>query len=332
MPNLKINPLEGRALLDIGSYAKRGPGHRDRLSQEELALIARTVRHTPEVMIKVLTKDSNNLRSVARHLNYVGRHGELELETSDGECLQARDAGQRLVEDWDLDLDQDRRDLRLSAGLGRTPKLVHKIVLSMPPGTPARGVREAARNFAREEFALKHRYAMVLHADEPHPHVHLVVKAVSEQGARLNIKKETLRGWRREFARHLRDQGIPANATERAVRGETRTRKKDGIYRAAERGSSTHTRDRAESVADELLKGNLRIEDCKSKLVQTRKEVEGGWHAASETLIAQRHPELAARVRDFLAQMPPPRTERELIARELQRFGDQTVPDPRRVR
>ena len=29
---------------------------------------------------------------------------------------------------------------------------------------------------------------MVLHTDEPHPHVHMVVKAVSEQGVRMNIR------------------------------------------------------------------------------------------------------------------------------------------------
>src|SRR5204862_2043512 len=138
-------------------------------------------------------------------------------------------AGQRLSEDWDLDRDKDRRDMELSSVSGRAPKLVHKIMLSMPPGTPPDGLLKAARKFAREEFALKHRYALVLHTDEPHPHVHLVVKAVSEQGERLNIRKATLREWRREFALHLRDQGIAANATERAVRGETRTRKTGGI-------------------------------------------------------------------------------------------------------
>lgn len=163
MPNLRISPFQGQALLDIGSFARRGPGRRDRWSSEELALIDRTVRRTPEVMVKVLPKDSNKLQSVVRHLNYIGRRGELELETDDGERLHERDAGQRLVEDWDLDLDRDRRDIQLSAGLGRAPKLVHKIMLSMPPGTPAKGVLEAVRNFAREEFALKHRYAVVLH-------------------------------------------------------------------------------------------------------------------------------------------------------------------------
>ncbi len=73
MPNPRISPPAGRALLDLRSFARRGPERRDRLSPEELALIGRTVRRAPEVMIKVLTKDSNNLRSVARHLNYIGR-------------------------------------------------------------------------------------------------------------------------------------------------------------------------------------------------------------------------------------------------------------------
>ena len=65
MPKLRISALEGRALLDVGSYARRGPGRRDRLSPEEVALVGRTVRRTPEVMVKVLAKDSNNLRSLA---------------------------------------------------------------------------------------------------------------------------------------------------------------------------------------------------------------------------------------------------------------------------
>ena len=319
MPNLRVSSLERRPLLDIGSYARRGPGHRDRLSSGELALIGRTVRRVPEVMVKVLTKDSNNLRSVARHLDYIARRGELQLETDDGDRLQERDAGRRLLEDWDLDLNQNRRDSKLSSGTGRAPKLVHKIILSMPPGTPAKGVLEAVRSFAREEFALKHRYALALHTDEPHPHVHLVVKAVSEQGERLNIRKAMLREWRRAFARHLREQGIAANATERAVRGEIRVRKTDGIYRANLRGDSAYTRVRAMAVVQELVDGDRQPDPGKSKLLQTRKEVERGWRAIGEILLTQGHPELAAAVSVFLRQMLPPRTEREQIADMLVR-------------
>lgn len=38
---------------------------------------------------------------------------------------------------------------------------------------------------------------------------------MGEQGERLNPSPATLREWRREFARRLREQGIEANATER---------------------------------------------------------------------------------------------------------------------
>ena len=318
MRNLRISPFEGRPLLDIGSYARRGSGRRDRLSPEEVALIGRTVRRTPEVMVKVLSKDSNNLRSVARHLNYIGRQGHLELETDDGDRLQGRGAGQQLVENWDLDLDQDRWDSRLSAGRGRAPKLVHKIILSMPPGTPPNGVLEAARNFAREEFALKHRYALALHTDEPHPHVHLVVKTVSEQGERLNIRKATLRLWRQEFARHLRDKGIAANATERAVRGEDRIHKRDGIYRAVARGDSTYMQARIQAVAAELGKGNERDDPAKRTLIETRKQVVDGWYSVASRLANQNERELANDIRLFMERMPSVVTERQKIASELQ--------------
>lgn len=328
MPNLRISSFEGRPLLDVRSYARHGPGHRARLSPEEIAHIDRTVRRVPEVMVKVLSKDSNNLRSVARHLNYIGRRGALELETDDGGRVQGRNAGHQLVEDWDLDLDRDRRQLQLTANTGRAPKLVHKVILSMPPGTPAKGVLEAARYFAREEFALKHRYALVLHTDDAHPHVHLVLKAVSEQGKRLSVGKSTLREWRSQFARHLREQGIEANATERAVRGETRMRKPDVIYRATLRGESTHTRARAESVASEVLTGKLQFEAGKPKLLETRREIERGWRAIRNVLLAQDQPELAAEIHRFLNRMRPPRTERESIAAALE---GQRRPVPRSI-
>jgi hypothetical protein len=332
MPKTLLDLRGGaRPLVDLVSYGRGGPKSNFRLSADQIAVVDRAVRRVPEVMVKVLPKDSNNQRSVRRHLDYIGRYGKLELETDDGERVQGKDAGQQLLENWDLDLDEHRKETNLASVSGRAPKLVHKVMLSMPPGTSANGVLEAARNFAREEFALKHRYALALHTDEPHPHVHLVVKAVSEQGVRLNISPATLRDWRREFARHLRNQGIAANATGRAVRGETRTHKTDGIYRATKRGDSTHTRARIEAVAAEILKGDLRVEPGKSTLMATREEVERGWRATSDILTAQGHPELAAHVQRFLAQMPLPRTDHEQIAASLagairrQNVKDQTA-------
>jgi hypothetical protein len=305
-------------LLDIASYARPGPGRRDRLSPAEIDLISRTVHRAPEVMVKVLTRGGQDLKSVQRHLAYLNREGELEIETDEGERIGGEGVEKELLEDWDLDLEEDRRRIDLGPLKDRSPpKLVHKILFSMPAGTPPRKVLESVKDFAREEFALEHRYAMVLHTDEPHPHVHMVVKAMSEQGVRLNIRKATLRKWRREFARHLRAHGVEANATERAVRGDHLAAKLDGIYRAEQRGESRHTRTRAEAVGRELLKGDLRIEPGKARLLETRKEVQRGWFAVSDILAAEGSAELARQVWRFAAEMPPPKTERDLIAENL---------------
>ena len=194
----------------------------------------------------------------------------------------------------------------------------------MPPGTPPEKVLGAVRNFAREEFWGQHRYALALHTDEPHPHVHLVLKAVNEQGVRLNIKKATLRHWRSEFARNLRLLGVEVNATERAVRGETRKAKKDGIYRASLRGDSTYVSAQAEAVAAELLKSNIRIEGGKRTLFETRRQVEAGWRSVVGLLDKDGLHDLARDVLRFVGRIPTVRTEREMIAHELQ----QRIHDP----
>src|SRR3984957_19265746 len=239
------NQANSWPLFDLFSFARRGPGRRDHLSPGEIHQVARTVRRTPEVMVKVLPKSASTLKAVHKHLAYIGRKGELDLETDEGERL--RD-GHDLPEDWDLDLDEYRRKSDLTATRGREPaRLVHKVIFSMPAGTQPAKVLAAVKNFAREEFALKHRYAMALHTDTDRPHVHVVIKAVGEQGQRLHIRKATLREWRTEFARHLRELGVAANATPRYVRGETGLQKPDGIYRASLRGESTYMRERAEA-------------------------------------------------------------------------------------
>jgi hypothetical protein len=144
-----------------------------------------------------------------------------------------------------------------------------------------------------------------------------VLKAVSEEGVRLNIRKATLRHWRSEFARHLRLLGVAANATERSVRGESRKSTKDGIYRATLRGVSTHTRAQAESVAAALILSKTVAETGKSKLVETRRRVEKGWQGVSDILSLQGMNDLAAEVRRFVSAMPQVRTEREWIAASI---------------
>jgi hypothetical protein len=318
MPKRTFRIREGEPLLDIVSYGRGGPRETGgRLTSAQLEQIQRTVRRTPEAVVKVLPRASNDFKAVGKHMDYIGRKGELELETDDGECLSGR-IGKDLLDDWDLDLDEVRRQATLAAKKGRKPpKLVHKLMFSMPPGTPPDKVLGAVRNFAREEFWGQHRYAFVLHTDEPHPHVHLVLKVIDEQGVRLNIKKATLRHWRSEFARNLRMLGVEANATERAVRGETRKAMKDGIYRASLRGDSTYVRGQAEAVTAELIKGNVRVEPGKRTLVETRRRVESGWLNLAISLANDGHKDLAHDVQRFVDHMPRTQTEREIITAKL---------------
>jgi Plasmid recombination enzyme len=307
-----------RPFLDLTSHGRAGAGRRDHFSRAELEIIARTAHRTPEVMVKVLTHGGQSLGAVGRHFNYLDRDGELPIETDDEQQLKGKGVDDFLIEDWDLDLEEDRRTANLRAqGMRKPPKLVHKVLFSMPAGTSHKKVLAAVKNFAREEFGAKHRYAMVLHTDEPHPHVHMVVKAVSEQGVRLNIQKATLRHWRQEFARHLREQGVAANATDRQVRGEVKPQKTDGIHRAALRGASTHWRGRAEAVARELRTGELKTEPGKDRLLATRRMVVRGWSDVADDLVLQTQMELALAARRFVARMPAVQTEKEWIRDRL---------------
>ncbi len=304
--------------FDPVSYGRGGPGRGRPLSISQIKLITRTVGRTPEVMLKVINKGSSSSGAVQGHLGYIGRKGEVELETDDGEILQDEHIGNALLEEWNLDLIEKRGKLNLTPNKPKQPpRLVYKLIFSMPAGTPPEKVQAAVRNFAREEFALKHRYVMALHTDEPHPHVHLVLKARSEQGQRLYVRNATLRKWREGFAHHLRALGVAANATPRRVRGETRPQKSDGIYRAMARGESTHFRKRVEVVHGELVKGKLQVESGKAKLLRTRGEVRRGWLAVSDELTRQGHADLAAQVRRYVEQMPRPLTEKEHIATKL---------------
>ena len=303
--------------FNIASYGRVVPIGRP-LKQSHIKMITRTVGGTPEAMVKVLNHGSSSVAGVGRHVGYIGRKGEVELETDDGEILQGQEAGNALAADWNLDLIQVRGKSNLTPNKPKKPpRLVYKVIFSMPAGTPPEKVRTAVRNFAREEFGLKHRYVMALHTDEPHPHVHLVLKATSDEGQRLYLNKATLRQWREGFAHHLRAVGVAANATPRHVRGETRPRKSDAIYRAAKRGESTHWQKRVSAVRQELKQGKLQVEPGKSKLLRTRQEVHRGWLAVSDELTRQGHPEIAAQVRRYVEQMPGPLSEKEHIATKL---------------
>jgi hypothetical protein len=266
-------------------------------------------------MVKV-TGGGRNRGAVAAHFAYISAHGELEIETDEGERVSK--SGQKaLLKDWHLELSAGQYRERGTERTARGVKLVHNIVLSMPSPTPSDKVLAAAKTFAREKFALNHRYAMALHTHQEHPHVHLVVKAEGLDGRRLHIDKALLREWRQDFARTMRDQGIAANATPRAVRGQSRRAPRDAAFRAKRRSSSHAMRREVESIAREISKTGTIRDPAHGKLLGTRNAVVAGWMGIAATLDAQGEIVLAGDVRYFANHLPQVLTDRERLAEEF---------------
>jgi Relaxase/Mobilisation nuclease domain len=302
-----INLRNEVPLLDIRAFgrASHAPTPAERVK------IALTVRRAPEVMVRV-TGGARTVAGVKRHMGYIVRDGELPLETDTGYRLEGPGVEGHLVEDWDLDLDQLTADRSIR---GRKPaKLVHNVFFSMPPGTPAQKVLTAVRQLAQNEWQLKYRYAMALHTDQPHPHVHVVLKAMAEEGKRLNIQKSTLRSWRAQFAANMRELGVAANATERAVRGQIRVNKITGVYRAMERGDSTqlHTR-RVQLMRETVAEAGDR-DPGREVLLNTRNAIVEGWLATIARLRTSGYDQLATAAREFVGQMPRAQTEKAMLA------------------
>jgi hypothetical protein len=202
------------------------PGRHARRVRDQLA---RTLRRSPEVMVKITNRASGaqGMSAVWRHLRYISRNGKVELEDQDGMAVLGREALHDLTDAWRLGgwgiPEESRR------------REVFNVLLSMPPGTDRQAVRNAARAFAAEEFGDGRRYIFAAHDDEAHPHVHLAVQIRGPDGRRLNPRKQDLQRWRERFAYQLREHGVEANATTRLARGETQRYPKQAVVHMAAR-------------------------------------------------------------------------------------------------
>jgi hypothetical protein len=292
---------------------------RDRFTPHDIEQIRRTVRRAPEVVVKV-TGGGRKIRAVAAHFSYISANGEHEIETDEGERV-SKEGHKALLKDWHLELSagQYREEHSGRSGV----KLVHNIVLSMPYPTPPEKVLAAAKTFAREKFALQHRYAMALHTHQHHPHVHLVVKVEGECGRRLHIHKALLREWREDFAQMMRQQGIAANATSRVVRGHSKRAARDEAFRLWGRKNSRALHGQLLSIGKELAKTGTIRDPARGKLLETRRAVVAGWEAVARVLDAQDEVILAGDVRYFASHLlPRVLTDRERLADEFVRFNN----------
>lgn len=255
------------------------------------AQIVRTTRRSPEVMVKITNRlgAGKGMAAIRNHLAYISRNGKLELETDTGERLSNKSA----VADYSLEIGSLVRGRPI-------PEVSHRreafnIILSMPAGTPSEKVREAAREFLKEEFGEKHRYCFTLHTDTDKPHVHACVLAAPlKKGKRLNPRKADLQRWREGFAEQLRNIGIDANATPRRTRGATQKAVTQSGHRVRKRISISFREITHPVEWPKVYKGAL---DAWKKLAQSlhRSDTEADRKAAAQIdqYLAGKTPEVA---------------------------------------
>jgi hypothetical protein len=303
-------------------------------------------RGAKEVLVKI-SGGGRDADGVQAHFEYIDRHGQLDIETDHGDVLHGKTAATELINDWALDYGAvpgapHSRSKVGPDGKRREPRQAFNIVLSMPAGTPPQKVLQAVKKFGREEFAHQHRYAMALHAEERgkhgmHPHVHLVVKAEHEYGGpRLNPRKPDLQRWRERFAEYLTALGVAATATRREDRGFVKTNKKTPIFRASQRepkspgtlgkpetlntaaGDSVFMRKKLEAIKREL-RTTCRVadRDAYRSLLNVRATVNERYGEAIDWLRKQGREEEARRFELMQRNLPPVRSEQQLIADAL---------------
>lgn len=173
------------------------------------AKLARIVRKAPEVVVKVTGRQRGG-GHVKAHLDYIGRKGDVEIETRDGEILTAKEDIAERAAEWSDTLQWRSRPTVSAVSL----------IFSMPEGTDPEKVLGAVRALAHAELSDNHDYVLALHTDTPRPHVHLTVQAEGLDRTRFNPRPVQLNRFRERFARELRARGVAAEATPRRARGQ----------------------------------------------------------------------------------------------------------------
>ena len=201
------------------------------VSRRAISTLARTAGGAPEVVVRITGRQHGGGHVLA-NFTYISRlgHGsdkELALYTSDGDVLRDGGEMQILAQDWhEWEMGDDAR---------RKGATSISMILSMPTGTDPERLKEAALDFAREEFANRS-WVASLHVDRDHPHVHLTVARRDLDGRRFHPNRDDLFRYRQRFAEKLRDRGIEANATPVKARGIDATHEPIAARKVREKG------------------------------------------------------------------------------------------------
>lgn len=279
--------------------------------QSSEARFMRIISRAPEVMVKV-TGGGMSAGQIKAHLEYISRNGKLDLEKGDGETLEDNTEIAGYVDEWGI-------DTRYGAG---EKKQAYNVMLSMPKGTDPEKVRQAARAFAQEQFGGKYPYAMVLHTDKAHPHVHICVRMTPEErkDKKLFIRRDTLEAYRQHFADKLVERGVEAAATPREYRGITQKGKKIAVYHAEQAGRSLVAKAKLQEVATEIRTGVKNPEPWKERIAKRRQAVLKHYEGAIEVLEKKGKHEQAAQVRHFVKSLPGLQTEKDKYRKRVQAY------------
>ena len=299
--------------------------NRQRLSVGNKSTVARSVSRTPEVMVKIISQAKNrsagkSMKNIRSTVDYISRDGEVAVFDEQGNQFSGKnEAGIEGLSSW--------RGIPESDGKRR--EALH-IVFSMPKPanltdvTPREEVTRAVRRFAEKEWA-NHQYVYAQHDDTEHAHTHVVLNMNPIEGTkRLNPRKADLQRWRERFAEQLREQGIEANATQRAARGVTKLPQKQSVIhinkRAIEKGTPlANVTQRQEQAAVDELRGSVKSQPFMGAIMEKRKQVLTEYAAVAKQLLmgSPDDKQLAGDVIKFATSLPPPQTQHQERVAEL---------------
>ncbi len=265
-----------------------------------------TMQKAPEVMVKI-SGGGKDMRHIKAHMDYISRNGTVEVEDENG----VRHLGKEEVRDVRDSWADGKTRIPTDEG---TRKEAFNIVLSMPAGTSRQAVKDAARQFATEQFG-NHQYVFAAHDDEAHPHVHLAVKAVDKDGVRMNPRKADLQRWREHFAETLREHGVAANATPRRARGQVRKAEKQEIIHMQRRGVEPAVKAaRKAAVVDEVQTGVPRSSPAQRRIEASRQDTVRAYGTVAKALAVGDAEDrvLAVQIVQFVQAMPPAKTTHQL--------------------
>lgn len=290
------------------------------------AVLTRVVRKAPEVLVKV-TGRKKGADHLGAHLAYIGRKGEIALETRDGELLTDKADVQQLAEEWSDPLYWRQRATVSAVSM----------VFSMPEGTDPETVKQSVRETAERMLGDNHDYLMALHTDTPRPHVHMTVEAEGMDGTRFDPRREDLFRFREAFAEALRSRGVECEATPRWTRGQGRAgtsmalaqmreKIRRGVSRQPTEADLRQARE-ALAIATGKAQAPAFIEQGKRRWADVRERYEGAASRLDDSG-DPRDKELARELRSFLkdrsaletvpARVLKDALERVRIAREQQ--------------